>query len=287
MSRPAGVDIVRDIEYRRIDHSTLHLDLYRPVGAIGALPAVVWIHGGGWFRGKKDDCPVAGFAKHGYVVVAVDYRVTREGAFPAPVYDCKTAVSWIRGHAAELGIDPERIGAWGSSAGGHLAAVLGTTNGDPRYEDAALGTRPSSDVRCVCAFFPATDLIALASSTDPRYSRIRTAIPWLLGGPVREHLELARAASPAALASAHAAPFLLFHGTADEMIPLEQSQALDEALRHAGVESRLVVLKGAGHEDTIYARPEVEAAVVAFFDRHLCPERVGTAPALEDDSVVP
>jgi acetyl esterase/lipase len=279
MTQPAGVAITRDIVYRRIDESTLALDLYRPSGTSMILPAVVWIHGGGWFRGKKDQCPIASLALHGYVVAAIDYRVTREAVFPAQIQDCKAAVSWLRAHARELGIDPERIGAFGSSAGGNLAALLGTTNGMPTYEDQRCAVA-SSDVRCVCAFFPPTDLARLARDGDPRYDRIRTAIPWLLGASAERRPEAARAASPVACAGPWSAPFLIFHGTADDTIPIEQSRLLVEALARWKVEATLVEVEGAGHEDLIWARPEVQAAAIAFLDRHLRPEQLGSAPRL-------
>ncbi|MBA2481792.1 MAG: alpha/beta hydrolase [Planctomycetes bacterium] len=276
LTHPAGVEIVQDQTYRVVDGIALGLDLYRPDGVDEALPVIVWVHGGGWFRGKKDDCPIAGFARHGYVVAAIDYRVTRQAVFPAPVTDCKAAVSWLRANASRLRIDPDRIGVWGSSAGGHLAALVGTTNGHEFYEDPETRTRATSDVRCVCAFFPPTDLLRLYADSDPRFWRIRMAIPWLLGASVDRRTAAARAASPLALVTPSAVPFLIFHGDADTMVPLKQSELFDGALRAAGVESRLIVVPGAGHSDFICLRSDVEAEAVAFFDRHLKPERLGS-----------
>jgi acetyl esterase/lipase len=281
MTEPPGVVITRDLVYRRVETSALALDLYRPSGQSGPLPAVVWIHGGGWFRGKKDQCPIASLALHGYVIAAIDYRVTREAVFPAQIQDCKAAVRWLRAHAAELRIDPERIGAFGSSAGGHLAALLGTTDGMPGYDQPLPGEPlEPAGVRCVCAFFPPTDLGRLARDDDPRYSRIRMAIPWLLGASAQRRPEAATAASPVACAGPWAAPFLIFHGRADETVPIEQSRLLVAALARWRVEATLIELDGAGHDDLIWGRPEVQQAAIAFLDRHLQPERLGSAPAL-------
>ena len=119
--------MLRDIEYGHVEDKSLLLDLYLPTNAQEPLPLVVWVHGGAWSGGDKAPCRAAWLVDRGYAVASVNYRLSREAIFPAQVHDCKAAIRWLRANAAEHGIDGEHIGVWGSSAGGHLVALLGTS----------------------------------------------------------------------------------------------------------------------------------------------------------------
>jgi acetyl esterase/lipase len=126
---PLGVKAMRDVAYARIDGKPLLLDLYLPVKAARPMPVIVFIHGGAWRTGSKERCPAIVMTAQGFAVASIDYRLTDEAVFPAQIYDCKGAIRWVRAHAKEYGLDPDRIGVWGNSAGGHLVALLGTSGG--------------------------------------------------------------------------------------------------------------------------------------------------------------
>ena len=135
------VNIVRDVVYKSVNGRDLRLDIYSPKSITHPLPVVLWIFGSRWSRGSKNHRPPLNFVSHGYIVVSIDYRLSGEAPFPAAIEDCKAAVRWIRANAAAYHFDPDHIGAWGHSAGGHLAALLGTSGGVAELE--GTGDNPS------------------------------------------------------------------------------------------------------------------------------------------------
>ena len=180
---PEGVRILRDLTYATVDGAALQLDLYLPDDYAKPLPLVVWIHGGGWVSGQRSPCPIARLATRGYAVASISYRLAQGVAvFPAQLHDCKAAVRWLRTNAWRFGCDGERIGVWGASAGGHLAALLGTVQGDPALEGSEGVTGVSSRVQCVVALFPATDFVHLEEQQDDHW-RINFVAKALLHGP--------------------------------------------------------------------------------------------------------
>ncbi len=234
---PDGVRILRDWTYATVDGVDLQLDLYLPDHFDKPLPLVVWIHGGGWVSGERSPCPVAMLATRGYAVASISYRLARgDATFPAPLHDCKAAIRWLRGNAWRFGCDPDRIGVWGASAGGHLAALLGTTADDPALEGNEGITGVSSKVQAVCALFPATDFVHLEEVEDDHW-RINLVAKALLHGSPSKHPELAASASPITHVSKNASPFLFIHGTADSMIPPAQSERMHAALKAAGADT--------------------------------------------------
>jgi acetyl esterase/lipase len=267
---PAGTRTLRDLAYVPGGHERQKLDLYLPANTNGARPLILWIHGGAWRGGSKDKCPAVRFVAQGYAVASANYRLSHHAAFPAQVEDCKAAVRWLRAHAKEYGLDPDRFGAWGSSAGGHLVALLGTTGGVGVF-DRGPNLEVSSRVQCVVDFFGPTDLARMAAQSGPE-SRMNHDAPdspesLLIGGAVPGNKDKAAKASPITYVSRDDPPMLLVHGDADPLVPWQQSEELDAALRKSGVEATLHIVKGGGHGNGF--GPEVQQAVNVFFERHL------------------
>ncbi len=266
--------VLRDLEYANVDGHSLKLDLYLPDPLPDEpLPLVVWIHGGGWRGGSKDRTRAPETLETEYAVASIDYRLSQDATFPAQIHDCKAAIRWLRAHAMEYGVDPDRIGAWGSSAGGHLVALLGTSGGIEELEG-TVGDHldRSSAVQAVCDFFGPTDLLAMLEQPSLLDHRAPTSPEsLLLGGPIAEMQELARLASPIAFVDPSDPPFFIAHGDEDPTVPVEQSVDFHAALLAAGVDSTLRIVEGAKHggfPDDVY-----EAVKVFFDDRLRSPSR--------------
>lgn len=267
---PPGVRVVRDLPYVASGHERQVLDLYLP--ATGKAPLVVWIHGGGWQNGSKDRSPATVLLADGFAVASINYRLSSHAVFPAQIEDCKAAIRWLRAHASDHGYDPDRIAAWGSSAGGHLVALLGAT-GDTREFDVGAHLDRSSRVQAVVDFFGPADLLTMGAQSAPG-GRINHDAPdspeaKLIGGPVQENKDRSRRASPLTYVSSGDAPFLIVHGDADPLVPLRQSENLQTALQKNRVEATLYVVKGGGHGG--FRDPEVDRQVRAFLQRVLRP----------------
>jgi len=267
---PSGVRAVRDLAYVPGGHERQKLDLYLPEKSAGPLPVVLWIHGGAWLMGSKDNCPVVFLATHGYAVASVGYRLSMQALFPAQIEDCKAAVRWLRANAKEYGLDTNRIGAWGASAGGHLVALLDTTGG-MRDFDVGENLDQSSRVQAVVDFFGPADLLKLGeqSGTNSVINHDAPDAPEarLIGGRLKDNPDKANRASPVTYVSKDAAPMLIVHGDADPLVPHEQSEELYDALKKAGADVQLHIVKGGGHGTGFPS--EVGKLVVKFFDEHL------------------
>ena len=253
--------VQRDLVYKRVNGIALTLDLYRPEEVSGLLPVIVCIHGGHWDAGGKERCPAVTLVQDGYAVASIDYRLTRTAPFPAQIEDCKAAVRWIRANASNHHLDPDHIGAWGYSAGGHLAALLGTSGGVPELEGSGDNMQYSSRVQAVCDVAGPADLLALTNLGPKRMF----AIEGLLGGPLEKDKAKAIAASPIHYVSKDDPPFLIVHGEADRVVPVEQSQRFYEELRKAGVNATLK-MPHVGHQAVLM--DAVKDAEV-FFDATL------------------
>jgi acetyl esterase/lipase len=240
--------------YREVAGRALRLDLYRPedVAMETACPLIVWIHGGGWSAGSKEEPRGLQQVRRGYALASVEYRLSDEAKFPAPLEDCKAAVRWLQVHADEYGLDADRMGVWGGSAGGHLASLIGATKGMPASDGGLEPLGPPVDVEAVCSWYGPTDFLRMDDrpgamvhlAADSPESR-------LLGAPVTERPDLVALASPMTyLTEARASKlpaFLLMHGTADSIVIYEQSEAFHAALEAVDADSTLVLLAGLEH----------------------------------------
>jgi acetyl esterase/lipase len=264
---PEGTTVQKDLAYG--PHERNNLDLYIPKSD-KPLPLVVWVHGGGWERGSKNNTgPSMDLLKEGYAVASVNYRLSQHAVFPAQIEDCKSAVRWLRANASKYNLDPDHVGAWGMSAGGHLVALLGTTD-DAAFTTSEDNKKVSSRVQAVCDWFGPADFLhwGMVTASDP-LAQNPSALSRLLGGLVPSKLDLARQASPVSYAGKSSAPFLIFHGDHDPLVPLQQSEELNDVLKRAGVESSLHVVKGGSHGGPAFMAPEIKQAEFEFFGKHL------------------
>jgi acetyl esterase/lipase len=268
-----GMLVLEDLVYARIGDRELALDLYLPDHAPSSVPLVVWVHGGAWRTGSKADSPVARLVGRGYAAASVGYRLSQEATFPAQIHDCKAAVRWLRARARRYGLNPERVGAWGASAGGHLVALLGTSERIEALEgeEGVLGY--SSAVQAVCDFFGPTDFLHMDDLRGENpHDAPDSPESQLLGGPIREHPDRVAFANPITYVRAGVPPFLIVHGDQDRTVLPNQSEMLHRALLEVGGEVTYHVVHGAGHgfgSAPAAQRAEIDALVDAFFDRHL------------------
>ncbi len=263
----ADAAVQRDIPYSTNGGVVLKLDIYSPkTKPDKPAPVAVYIHGGGWRSGDKSSGAwitdvTAELVGRGYVVVAVDYRLAPDAQWPAFIHDVKAAVRFLRAHAAQYQIDPNRIGTWGSSAGGHLVALLGTTDASAKLEGEDGWAGESSRVQAVVDLFGPSDLPQMMRDAGRASQAFGTAPDAL------------QQASPVNYVSRDDPPFLILQGDADKTVPPEQSQILHDKLKAAGVPSTLVMVKNGGHGlgggNITPTKPEMVKMIGDFFDDHL------------------
>jgi acetyl esterase/lipase len=245
------------------------LDFYLPE-EVGAPPLVLFIHGGGWKGGSRARCQLAWLAEEGYAVASIDYRLSDEALFPAQIHDCKGALRWLRDEVRqeEYGYNAERVVVAGTSAGGHLAALLGVTGGVEALEGSTAGVEgQSSRVQGIIDYFGPTDFILRSQHQPSKTDKAAGSVYKLLGGPVPEKQALARLASPAFHVSDDDPPLLILHGENDQTVYLRQSERLLKIYEEKGLEVQLHVEPGGGHG---WKGPgEVERELVLeFLKRH-------------------
>ena len=266
---PESVIFEQAIEYSNPDEQHLALNLARPRKGPGPFPAVLCIHGGGFRAGHRDSYNklCLQLAERGFVAATVTYRLAPTYQFPAAVHDVKAAVRWLRANALRYQIDPERIGATGGSAGGHLAQFLGVTSGVRQFEGEGGNADQSSSVACVVNVYGPSDFTkSYGASVDAAQ-----VLPLFLGGDLEQARHKHILASPLYWVTPQAAPTLCIHGTKDAYVAHEQATWIVERLQSAGVAAELLTLEGAGHgfkgEDALKA----EQALFAYFQKQLTP----------------
>jgi len=273
-NRWPNVEVKRDLPYAGTANPRQRLDLYLPKERKGEkpLPVVVFIHGGAWRGGDKRSGAgmVAPYVETGrFAGASIAYRLSGEAIWPAQIHDCKAAIRWLKANAKTYNLDADRIAVWGSSAGGHLVAMLGLT-ADVKALEGDLGphTDQTSRVACVVDWFGPSDLLRM-NDEPGQIDHLAPNSPesQLLGCPVLENPDKARAASPITYVSKGDAPHLIMHGDQDRTVPHDQSVRLAAAMKQAGVPCTFITVKGAGHGR--FRSPEVQQRVRRFLEKHL------------------
>jgi acetyl esterase/lipase len=267
--RLRGLEVTRDIAYANTGNDSHTLDLYRKEGDDDISPLIIFIHGGGWRNGSKQPPrePLLQLAREGYSCASIEYRLTNEAKWPAQLHDCKATVRFLRANAEKFGFDPNKIGVWGTSAGGHLAAMLGLTGTRKDLEGDLGNAEFSSAVQAVVNCYGPADLqkqVLDRILKDDR--RFKGNDPErALFEDIQSPFDVLRNASPIYFVAPDQPPFLMIHGDQDPLVPLDQSEMLLKRLKAAGNEASLIVQKGAGHT----LRPEHHPDLKEFFKKHL------------------
>ncbi len=261
-----------DLAYVTNGHERQKLDLYLP-DAGNNLPLLIWVHGGAFRMGSKegkefDPVPLE-YVDQGYAVASLNYRLSQHAIFPAQIQDCKAAVRWLRAHAAAYRLDPNRFGAWGPSAGGHLVSMLGTAGHVTEFE---VGEHldVSSRVQCVVDYFGPTDFLQMDAQRLPDgmvHDTPDSPESQLIGGPIQENKEKTAKANPVTYVTKEAPSFLVVHGNQDPLVPYQQSVLLVNALLVAGADVKFYTVIGAGHGR--FTDPKLPTLTQAFLDKHL------------------
>ncbi len=265
VAKADDLKIQRDIIYA----NDLKLDLYRPMPSEGVTPLIIWVHGGAWSGGSKKEMPLTELLGHGIAIASVDYRLSGTAPFPANVHDIKAAVRYLRANAATWNCDPSRFIIAGSSAGAHLAALVGVTSGQAELEGTVgENLTTSSAVQGIVSFYGASDLTQILSQSTPTGLKMRVpALTALLGGPIGEKAELARLASPIFHLDAKDPPLLLFHGDQDPQMPYQQSLDFHAACKVIGLTCQFTTVAGAGHGGPAFYKKASIDEVLSFVEK--------------------
>jgi acetyl esterase/lipase len=270
---PTSIVHLQDIEFTQNQERALRMDILHPKISTKLMPVLVWIHGGAWRSGDKKEGlkHLVSFARQGFFCASIEYRLSHEAIFPAQIEDCKCAIRFLRAHAREFHIDPHHIGVWGVSAGGHLAALLGTTHHIQEFEGSGGWQNYSSCVQAVCDWFGPTDFLRI--NDFPRnidFAPANSPEAALIGGLIEENQDKAAKANPITYVSKEAPPFLIVHGDKDLLVPLNQSQLLFNALQNVEVEATFEIVKGGKHGDkNKFTSRNLSKKIENFFKKHL------------------
>ncbi|MFY0653807.1 MAG: alpha/beta hydrolase [Cyclobacteriaceae bacterium] len=261
--------IEKDIVYARADTRELLLDIYTPEN-VDNPALVIWVHGGAWHSGTKDN-PPSFFIDMGYAVASIDYRLSIEAAFPAQMHDIKAAIRFLRANAKRYGYDADKFIIAGSSAGGHLAALVGTTNGNSQLEGDLGDYRDvKSDVQLILDFYGPTNFKTILRQSTPHGINVRApALALLLGKPVGKVPELADLASPVYHVDPKDPPLFIAHGDQDIQVPVNQSLELNALYKKHGLSVQMEIVPGAGHSAKEVFSTQLLKEVEEFLKKHL------------------
>jgi acetyl esterase/lipase len=231
---------------------------------------IVWVHGGAWRSGSKESPPL-GLLSENFAIASLDFRLSTEAAFPAPVHDIKAGIRYLRAQAKKYGYRSDKIVIWGSSSGGHLAALVGTTNKDAELEGKeGSWLSESSSVQAIVDFYGPTNFQTILYQSTPHGISVRApALELLLGKPVEQVPDLAKKASPVFQVDASDPPILIVHGDQDNQVPVNQSLELMAAYKKLGLRWQMEIVPGAGHGDGVYYKEDFLGVVTKFLNEVL------------------
>jgi acetyl esterase/lipase len=261
VSAEKNVEVRRNLVYVERETGNLGADIYLPKGS-GPFPGVLVVHGGAWTIGSRAQLAAVAvaLAERGYTAAAISYRLAPQHPFPAQLCDCQAAVRWLRDHAAEFKIDPERIGGFGYSAGGQLVALLGTLGDSDFREDGVPQAAPSARLQAV---------VAGGAPCDFRVMPIHNSgLAYWLGGTRATKPDAYNLASPAAFVTNDDPPMFFFHGARDALVPIHSPQRMVERLTSTGITAEMYTIEDQGHIAALFDRDARQRAL-AFVDRHL------------------
>lgn len=260
-AKPA-VDVEYNRPYVERDSGPLSADVYMPHDGAGPFPGMLVVHGGAWRMGSRADLAAIAraLAEHGYVAVAIDYRLAPHDKFPAQINDCQAAVRWMRSHAKKFKIDPDRLGGFGYSAGGHLVALLGTLGDNDLREKGVAKDAPSARLQVIVAGGAPCDFRVMPADSQQ--------IAFWLGGSRSEKPDAYRDASPATYIKAGDPPMFFFHGKQDFIVPVESPTRMVELLKNAGGTAEMCTINDAGHIQALFDQNAMQRGL-AFADRYL------------------
>ena len=261
--------VVPDVTFATDGDTELKLDLYLPDGAPAGL--IIWVHGGAWRGGSRANVDLRGMTARGWAIASVDYRLSTVARFPAQAHDIKAAIRFLRAHAADYGYPANRFAIAGSSAGAHLAALVGVTNGVAALEGTVgNNSAVSSDVQAIIDLYGASNLTTILKQSTPHGLNVRVpALELLLGGQPDAVPELARLASPAFHVDASDPPLLLQHGDQDPQMPVNQALELLGAYEAAGLPVDFKIMHGSAHGGPAFTDDANLARIDAFLREHL------------------
>lgn len=257
----------KDVVFATVDGKPLALDIYLPKD-VKSPPLIVWVHGGAWSLYDKSQYPKA-LAENAFALASVDFRQSTAARFPAQVHDIKAAIRFLRAKAADYGYRADKIAIAGASSGGHLAAMVGVTNGDKELEG-TVGeyVKTSSDVQAIVSYFGASNLTTILTQSTPYGLNVRKpALDRLLGGQPEAVPELAKLASPVLHVDAKDPPLYLLHGDQDPQMPINQSHELEGAYEQLGLDASLDVVHGAAHAGPKFYEQPYLSRTLAFLQR--------------------
>lgn len=265
-------EYIPDVEYATVGNRALKLNIIAPKNCKGPFPLIVYIQGSAWLPQNLNTAipQLSDFAHRGYVVASVEYRASTEEKFPAQIQDVKTAIRFLRAHADTYKIDPDRIGVWGDSSGGHLASLVGTSEHIAEFNTSNYPEQ-SAAVKAVVNFYGPTDFLEMGKFPSiVNHDALNSPESRVIGGPIQENRDLVKAANPISYISKDESlpPFLIMHGDQDEIVPFNQSVLLYNALKAANHNVTFYKVKGAGHGIRFWTKDVLEQ-VRQFFDAYL------------------